>query len=253
MLFEIQRRSPVRHREPPLVLPPRWIIPRNSDHPPSLPVPSGRTPPQIPVPPRAALASLVDEFRVCCQSLFRAIISQHFDMTYKPAGGGYRGTVRGRSGEARVQGEGAGGQWEDGAALVDAGGSIRGERSAMRGTREREIEWRSEREREGGKKRGAVSTREGQGDVTHARGTVNASAIRQTHETCPSSAPFGRRVSRTHRISPLPPLEVPPRRFPPASFYLAMTPFPPPRILLLPADACNSPMLNATFASLHSS
>lgn len=44
---------------------------------------------EIPVPPRAALASLVDEFRVCCQSLFRAIISQHFDMTYKPAGKGW--------------------------------------------------------------------------------------------------------------------------------------------------------------------
>lgn len=62
----------------------------------------------------------------------------------------------------------------------------------------------------------------------------------------PLRAPFGRPVSRTYRISPSPPLEAPLR--PPGP---AMTPFPPPRILLLlPADACNSPMLNATFASL---
>lgn len=68
--------------------------------PPALDHPSTRLPPpphpltQIPVPPRAALASLVDEFRVCCQSLFRAIISQHFDMTYKPAGEGWLPTGR---------------------------------------------------------------------------------------------------------------------------------------------------------------
>lgn len=44
---------------------------------------------------------------------------------------------------------------------------------------------------------------------------------------------------------PLPPL---PLDSPPHP--RAVSPFPPPRILL-PADACNSPMLNATFASLH--
>lgn len=135
MLFEIQRRSPVRHRE----LPPsrataraRWIIPRNSDRP-----PSPLAPPPPPADPsrrreRPSRASLVDEFRVCCQSLFRAIISQHFDMTYKPAGGGYRGTSRGGGGKE------GGGQWE--AALVDAGGSIRGERPTMRGRNARERE-----------------------------------------------------------------------------------------------------------------
>lgn len=60
-------------------------------------------------------------------------------------------------------------------------------------------------------------------------------------------------VSRTHRISPLPPLctrdPLPPRARGRARAR-AMSPFPSLRILL-PADACNSPMLNATFTSLH--
>lgn len=79
----LARQTPIPPRAPS----PRWII-RRSFNRPTLP----RSPlTQIPVPPRAALASLVDEFRVCCQSLFRAIISQHFDMTYKPAAGGGEG------------------------------------------------------------------------------------------------------------------------------------------------------------------
>lgn len=94
------------------------------------------------------------------------------------------------------------------------------------------------RDRQGGlggkvreeRERGAVCTGVPEGDVTHARGTVNASAIRQTHEPpCP------------HLL------------------YLERTEFPhchpcsrfsPPPILPS-ADACNSPMLNATFTSLH--
>lgn len=73
-------------------IPPPRTVPA-LDHPSQFQPPYSPSQPltQIPVPPRAALASLVDEFRVCCQSLFRAIISQHFDMTYKPAAGGGEG------------------------------------------------------------------------------------------------------------------------------------------------------------------
>lgn len=101
-------------------------------------------------------------------------------MTYKPAGEGRVVTIEGTVGNRgrdenvcakrrRRHGRG-GGQWEDAcAALADTGGSIRCERSTM-GAGEREEE------------RCGLSVRtEDRGDVTHARGTVNASAIRQTH------------------------------------------------------------------------
>lgn len=54
------------------------------------------------------------------------------------------------------------------------------------------------------------------------------------------SLPPSRGVSRTHRISPLPPLLGPSLPSHPPSPVRAMSPLPPPRILL-PADACNSP------------
>lgn len=129
------------------------------DHPPQLQPPyPARSLAGISVPPRAALASLVDEFRVCCQSLFRAIISQHFDMTYKPTGEG-NGYYRGYSGEQR-QGRGCMREKEDEEEEEEAG---KGEDSGrtpvprswileglfvVRGRR-----WRREKER----KRGAVS------------------------------------------------------------------------------------------------
>lgn len=74
---------------------------------------------------------------------------------------------------------------------------------------------------------GGLGVWEGRRDVTHARGTVNASAIRQMHETPPPP------VFRAHQISPT------------TLLYLSnWLPSP-----LLPAHACNPPMLNATFAS----
>lgn len=83
-------------------------------------------------------------------------------------------------------------------------------------------------------------------DVTHARGTVNASAIRQMHETLPpppllpsaiSSAPNFPDYSSLSRQRYL--------------LHLLL------HLLFHQAHACNPPMLNATFASpsiyLHSS
>lgn len=71
-------------------------------------------------------------------------------------------------------------------------------------------------------------------DVTHARGTVNASAIRQMHETLPlpsaiSSAPNFPDYSSLSRQR-----------------YLLLLLF---LLLFYQAHACNPPMLNATFAS----
>lgn len=116
----------------------------------------------------------------------------------------------------------------------------------MRGRNERE------REREGGREGaegGAVSTCEGQGGCNTC--TWHGQCIRRYPTNArnwppsgpPSAAPYLERVPNFPIAAP--------RGRPP---YPAMTPFPPPRILLLllPADACNSPMLNATFASLHS-
>lgn len=200
MLFKIQRRSRPSDTDS---LPSRAVS--ALDHPSQPPYLPPCPLAQILVPPRAAL---VDEFRVCCQSLFRAIISKHFDMTYKPARGREEwlppsiywaqwgkqgwGCIREveKSREER-------GQWENaGATLVDAGGSIRGERLAMGGGRE------GGRKRERGVR--SLGTYGGsRGDVTHARGTVNAFAIRQTHEN--PRRPPSNPVSRTHRISPLPP------------------------------------------------
>lgn len=74
-------------------------------------------------------------------------------------------------------------------------------------------------------------------DVTHARGTVNASAIRQMHETLsPPPPPPLRYFERT--------------KFPRLFFSISPTlPPPPPPLPPLQAHACNPPMLNATFAS----
>lgn len=80
------------------------------DHPSQFQPPYSLAAPSPKFPSRRERPSLVDEFRVCCQSLFRAIISQHFDMTYKPAGGLVTIGVRwGAGSEARMYTRGGGG------------------------------------------------------------------------------------------------------------------------------------------------
>lgn len=74
------------------------------------------------------------------------------------------------------------------------------------------------------KRRGWVGGGRGR-DVTHARGTVNASAIRQMHETPPPYFECTKFPRLLFSISPTLPSPLP------------------------PAHGCNPPMLNATFAS----
>ena len=90
------------------------------------------------------------------------------------------------------------------------------------------------------------------GDVTHARGTVNASAIRQTHEA-PSLPPphpptaYLERTEFPHCYPPARALSLPSHLLPPARCPL----YHPPRILLCRQMRAIRPMLNATFDSLH--
>jgi len=133
------------------------------------------------------------------------------------------------------RGGGGASGWTPVPAPVDAGGSIRGESSTMGDG--------GKGERGGEGERCGLSVRMGGpgGDVTHARSTVNVSAIRQTRKLPRVSTPC---------ISNAPNFPIATPALDPFPHPRAMSPFSPPRILL-PADACNSPMLNATFASLH--
>ena len=105
---------------------------------------------------QTGLFVLVDEFRICCQSLFHAIISQQLDMTYKLV---EQRVVGGRSELLDGIREGANGWrcWSS-----DAWNFPRIRQS--RGVQE---------ERTGGGGRIGVDIR--RDSVTHARGTVNAS------------------------------------------------------------------------------